>query len=87
MNPLCFAGFVKGDVLSGASYTVTREVIVDFAREFDPQPFHIDWDAAKASIFGDLTGSGAHVSALRAKRIFQRAQSSGRPFTVIAGLG
>lgn len=87
MNPLYFDDIDKGDVLSGASHTVTREEIINFAREFDPQPFHTDEDAAKASIFGELNASGAHVTALQVKLIFQHAQSSGRPFAVVAGLG
>lgn len=87
VDPLYFDDINQGDVLSGVSHTVTREEIINFARDFDPQPFHIDDDAAKASIFGELTASGAHVAALQIKLIFQHAQQSGRPFAVIAGLG
>ncbi len=41
----------------------TREAIIAFARAHDPQPFHIDEEAAKASIFGGLCASGWHVAA------------------------
>jgi len=41
----------------------TREAIVAFATAYDPQPFHIDEEAAKASIFGGLCASGWHVAA------------------------
>ena len=46
------------------SVTLSKEEIVDFARQFDPQPFHIDEAAAKASIFGGLTASSCHTFAL-----------------------
>jgi acyl dehydratase len=38
--------------------TITREEIVRFAKEYDPQPFHIDEEAAKKSVFGGLIASG-----------------------------
>ena len=42
----------------------TREDIIAFAKQFDPQPFHLDDDAAKASVFGALCASGWHTCAL-----------------------
>jgi len=44
--------------------TFTTENIIEFAREWDPQPFHTDPDAAKDSIFGGLVASGWHVCAI-----------------------
>ena len=44
-------------------YTFTRDAIIAFAREFDPQPFHLDEAAAKASLFGGLCASGWHTAA------------------------
>lgn len=44
--------------------TVSRDEIVAFARVFDPQPVHIDEDAAKASMFGQLIASGWHSCAM-----------------------
>lgn len=44
--------------------TLTREDILEFAAEFDPQPYHLDKEAAEASIFGGLCASGWQVSAL-----------------------
>lgn len=41
----------------------TAEEIVEFAEKFDPQSFHIDAEAAKASLFGGLCASGWHVAA------------------------
>ena len=46
------------------SLTLTRDDILEFAAEFDPQPYHLDKEAAEASIFGGLCASGWQVSAL-----------------------
>lgn len=43
---------------------VTTEDIVEFARRYDPQPFHVDVDAAQASSFAGLVASGIHTLAL-----------------------
>ena len=43
---------------------MTRDEIVAFARQFDPQPFHLDEELARSSIFGGLVASGWHVTAL-----------------------
>lgn len=47
-----------------AGRTVSEAEILDFARQFDPQPFHIDPVAAKQSMFGGLIASGWHTCAL-----------------------
>lgn len=44
--------------------TVTPEAIIDFARRYDPQPFHLDEAAGRASVFGGLAASGWHTTAL-----------------------
>jgi acyl dehydratase len=43
---------------------VDKEQIKDFAAEFDPQPFHLDEDAARDTIFRGLAASGWHTAAL-----------------------
>jgi acyl dehydratase len=43
------------------AHRFTREAILDFARKFDPQPFHLDEEAAAKSIFGGLCASGWHT--------------------------
>jgi len=48
---------------SGARAVEEREIVV-FAREFDPQPFHTDPEAATKSIFGRLVASGWHTAAM-----------------------
>lgn len=46
------------------SKTISEEEILRFAREFDPQPFHIDAEAAQNSIFGGLIASGWHTCSI-----------------------
>ncbi|MBW6525291.1 MaoC family dehydratase [Sphingomonas sp. RHCKR7] len=57
------------DIVVGATarfghYAVTREEVVDFARKFDPQPFHLSEEAAAATHFGRLSASGWHTCAM-----------------------
>ncbi len=47
--------------------TVSKEDIVRFAREFDPQPFHTDEEAAKDTILNGLAASGWHTAAIAMK--------------------
>jgi acyl dehydratase len=42
-------------------FSLPLEEVLDFARRYDPQPFHLDAEAAKASIFGTLVASGLHT--------------------------
>jgi acyl dehydratase len=46
------------------SYDVTREEVLEFARKYDPQPFHLDDDAAAATHFGRIAASGWHSAAM-----------------------
>lgn len=46
------------------SYRFTAEEIINFARKYDPQPFHLDAEAAKESVFGGLCASGWHTTAV-----------------------
>ena len=45
-------------------HTFGREEIIAFAQKFDPQPFHLDENAAKNSLFGALCASGWHITAI-----------------------
>src|SRR6478672_13588753 len=56
--------FPVGQVREFGHYAVTREAVLAFAREFDPQPFHLDDAAAEASLFGRLAASGWHTCAM-----------------------
>jgi acyl dehydratase len=53
-----------GHSFACGTYAVTKEEIVEFAREFDPQPHHLDEEAAKNSMLGGLAASGWHVCAM-----------------------
>ena len=55
---LYFEDFPVGDVRESPPYTITREEMVEFARRYDPQPFHLDDEAAGRTIYGGLIGSG-----------------------------
>jgi acyl dehydratase len=59
-----FEDFRPGDVIELGSRTISKERILAFAREFDPQPFHTDEEAAKRSIYGGLLASGWHTGSL-----------------------
>jgi len=56
--------FPAGHVHEFGCKHVTREEVLAFAREFDPQPFHLDDSAAEASLFGRLSASGWHTCAM-----------------------
>ncbi len=53
-----------GSVIPLGPKTVTADEIVEFASEFDPQPFHLDEAAGKASILGGLSASGWHTCSM-----------------------
>ena len=53
-----------GETFDTEGITIDRKDILEFAAEFDPQPYHLDKDAADESIFGGLCASGWHVTAV-----------------------
>lgn len=63
-TPLYLEDFAVGQTFVTGSITVTTEDIQAFARQFDPQPFHLDEAAAADSLFGGLAASGWHTAAL-----------------------
>ncbi len=60
---LAFEDFPAGEIVEYGAIEVSADEIVAFAREFDPQPFHIDEEAARAAT-GGLIASGWHTCAL-----------------------
>ena len=60
---LYWEDFREGDVHEFGAFEVKRDDIVRFASEFDPQPFHLDEDAARRTLFGGLIASGWHTAA------------------------
>ena len=73
MSELYFEDLKVGDRFGSDTIEVTKEGIFDFARQFDPQPFHLDTEAAEQSIFKELTTSGWHTAAL-SMRLFVTGQ-------------
>ena len=63
-DALYFEDFTPGREFRTDGATITEAQILDFALAFDPQPFHLDVEAAKQSIFGGLIASGFHTMAL-----------------------
>ena len=61
---ICWEDFHVGDVRVMGSHTVTEAEIVDFARQFDPQRFHVDKAQAEKTIYKGLIASGWHTCGL-----------------------
>jgi acyl dehydratase len=59
-----FEDLSVGDTFATATATVTEDDIRHFAAQFDPQPFHLDRELARQSLFGELVASGWHTAAL-----------------------
>lgn len=80
---LAFEDFTEGRVFDLGTTVVDRDEMVAFARRFDPQPFHVDEDAAASSIFGGLAASGWFTAGLwmraYADGVLNRATSLGSP--------
>jgi acyl dehydratase len=63
-------------------YEVTREEVIDFASKYDPQPFHIDDEAAAQTHFGRLSASGWHTCAMTMSMLVENLKANKQ-----AGLG
>lgn len=78
-----FEDFPPGATFDAGSVAVTESEVVAFARRYDPQPFHVDAEAAKASPYGGLIASGWHTAAmcmrLMVDHIFGDAAGLGSP--------
>jgi acyl dehydratase len=68
---LYFEDFPPGNVRESRARTITRDEIFTFAGQFDPQPFHLDEEAAKRSIFGGLLASGWHTCAIHMRLMWE----------------
>ena len=83
MDLLHFEDFPVGEVIVFGDKLVTAAEIVAFASEWDPQPYHVDAEAAKVSQIGELIASGWHTGSLLMRMICDayllRAASEGAP--------
>jgi acyl dehydratase len=61
---LYWEDFVPGEIHEMGRHTFTIDEIIEFATKYDPQPIHIDPEAAKASFFGGLIASGWHTCSI-----------------------
>jgi acyl dehydratase len=64
-----FEDFYEGQVIDLGKRVVTEDEIIEFARQFDPQPFHIDRDAAAKSIYGGVIASGWHTCSMMMRMV------------------
>lgn len=75
--------FTPGRVFHHMPREITSSEIIEFASEFDPQPFHLSEEAGKASILGGLAASGWHTCAIAMRQFFdtilQYAEGEGSP--------
>jgi acyl dehydratase len=80
---LYWEDFQPGSVHEIGSHTFSEQEIIAFARQFDPQPFHTDPEAARATFFGGLIASGWHTCAVGMRLMVQayigRSASLGSP--------
>jgi acyl dehydratase len=67
---ICYEDFKVGEVSTFGPRLVTREEIISFASEFDPQPMHLDEEAAKKSLLKGLSASGWHSCAMMMRMIY-----------------
>jgi acyl dehydratase len=79
-----FEDYAAGQVFNSGRLRVDREAMVAFAREFDPQPYHLDEEAGRSSVFGGLVASGWHTAALTMRLL---VASEFRPAGGILGVG
>ena len=80
---LYWEDFTPGQTEDIGRHTFTEPEMIEFARQFDPQPFHTDPEAAKQSFFGGLIASGWHTCAIAMRLMVQKyigqAASAGSP--------
>jgi acyl dehydratase len=63
-NLLHYEDFPEGHVIAFGTFHLSKEQVVEYAREWDPQPFHIDEAAGERSVLGGLAASGWQTSAI-----------------------
>lgn len=76
--------FAAGQTFGSGKLRMEKEQIKSFAASFDPQPFHLDEDAARDSMFGELVASGWHTAAVTMRLL---VGSNLRPAGGVIGVG
>lgn len=77
-----YEDLVPGSTDRFGSYQVTRDEVVEFASKYDPQPFHLDDEAASKTYFGRLSASGWHTCAMTMAMLVEQLKQNEQ-----AGLG
>jgi len=84
MNRRYYEDFDSGDSFELGTYWITEEEIVSFARQYDPQSFHVDPDAAAETRYGQLFASGWHTAAACMRRLVDGLLAE---TAVVSGIG
>ncbi|MGP1354673.1 MAG: MaoC family dehydratase [Parasphingopyxis sp.] len=79
---LYFEDIEIGRKSSFGRYEVTREEVIEFATKYDPQPFHLDDEAAAQTYFGRISASGWHTCAMTMRMVVENMAANRQ-----AGLG
>jgi acyl dehydratase len=82
MSMIHYEDLEVGSTAKFGRYDVTREEVIEFARKYDPQPFHLDDDAAAQTHFGRLSASGWHTCAMTMAMLVENMKNTRQ-----AGLG
>jgi acyl dehydratase len=82
MYKIFYEDISVGDSQNFGGYKVTKQEIIEFATKYDPQPFHLDEEAAKNSVFGGLCASGWHTCAMLMRMLVDHLQDK-----AVASLG
>ena len=77
MQPLYLEDLNVGQKFASRLQKVDAEAIKAYARQFDPQPFHLDEEAARESLFGGLAASGWHTASLTMRLIVESMPLAG----------
>lgn len=78
VNFIPFESFKVGQKQNFGAYKVTKNEIIEFAKKYDPQFFHLDEEAAKSSLFGGLCASGWHTCAMTMSMMVKQMNMHGR---------
>jgi acyl dehydratase len=73
-----FEDLTVGDTREFGSYEVTKAEILEFAEQYDPQPFHVDEEKAKESMFGGLIASGWHTGSMTMRMLVDNVMRESR---------
>lgn len=77
VKPLTLDDLVVGQKFHSPPYTVSADEIKSFARQYDPQPFHVDEEAAKDTFFEGLAASGWHTAAITMRLLVSSTNMAG----------